>query len=289
MSAKSPKSPKLAREIRKHYDEAAQEAERLGSHSGQLEFYRTKEIISRYVPKKPRVVLDVGGGPGRYARWLAKLGHRVNLVDPVALHIEQARAAAESKPGKPLASATVGDARDLEHANKSADVVLLLGPLYHLVKRGDRVKALTEAYRVLKPGGLLFAAAISRFASAFDGLFRGFAKDDKFFRIVQRDLKGGQHRNPTNDPRYFTTAFFHHPNELRREIQDAGFAAPRVYGLEGPAWMLANFERYWSDRKLRARMLTIVRALEAEPTLAGQSAHILAVARKPYRKLLRSR
>jgi hypothetical protein len=106
---------------------------------------------------------------------------------------------------------------------------------------------------------------------------------------VQRDLKGGQHRNPTNDPPYFTTAFFHHPNELRREIQDAGFAAPRVYGLEGPAWMLANFERYWSDRKLRARMLTIVRALEAEPTLAGQSAHILAVARKPYRKLLRSR
>jgi ubiquinone/menaquinone biosynthesis C-methylase UbiE len=281
MSQKSLKRPKLSGEIRKHYDEVAEEEARLGKHSGQLEFYRTKEIISRHLPKKRSVILDIGGGPGRYACWLARLRHRVHLVDPVPLHIEQAKAASDSQPRKPLASATVGDARKLKFADNSADVVLFLGPLYHLVRRGDRVKSLSEAYRTLRPGGLLFAAAISRFASAFDGLFRGFVKDARFFRIVQRDLKGGQHRNPTNNPRYFTTAFFHHPNELRREIQDAGFASPQLYGLEGPGWLLANFERYWSDRKLRARLLTIVRSLEAEPTLAGQSAHILAVARKP--------
>jgi ubiquinone/menaquinone biosynthesis C-methylase UbiE len=272
--------PKLSREIRKHYDEVAEEAARLDTYGGQLEFYRTQEIVSRHLAKSRRVILDVGGGPGRYACWLAKLGHQVHLVDPVPLHVEQAQGASNSQPGKPLTSATVGDARNLKFPGNSADVVLFLGPLYHLVKRRDRMKSLSEAYRTLKPGGLLFAVGISRFASAFDGLFRGFVKDPKFFRIVQRDLRGGQHRNPTDNPRYFTTAFFHHPDQLRSEIENAGFGSPQLYSLEGPAWLLADFKKYWNDPTLRARLLAIVTSVETEPTLVGQSAHILAVARK---------
>jgi ubiquinone/menaquinone biosynthesis C-methylase UbiE len=272
-------SQKLSREIREHYD-LAQEQSRLSAHGGQLEFYRTQEIISRHLRKKRVVILDIGGGPGRYACWLAKLGHFVHLVDPVPLHVEQARAASQSQPRRALASATVGDARKLNFADNSAGVVLLLGPLYHLVKRSDRVKSLSEAYRVVKPGGLLFAAVISRFASVHDGLLQDFVRDRKFFRIVQRDLKNGQHRNPTNNPRYFTTAFFHHPDELTSEVQEAGFAPPQLYGIEGPGWLLPDFEKYWNDRKLRSRLLAILKSLETEPTLVGQSAHILAVARK---------
>jgi ubiquinone/menaquinone biosynthesis C-methylase UbiE len=283
MLARSGKSPELRREILEHY-EGSQEQARLGMQFGQLEFYRTKEIIARHLPKRRTVILDIGGGPGRYAHWLAKLGHTVHLVDPVPVHIEQAKAASDSKrgkrAGKRLASASVGDARRLEFADESADRVLLLGPLYHLVKRRDRVRALSEAYRTLKPGGLLFAAVISRFASAFDGLLRNFVKDPRFFRIVQRDLKDGQHRNPENDPRYFTTAFFHHPDELRVEMKEAGFAGSQLYALEGPGWLLANFGQYWNDPKLRSRLLAIIRSVETEPTLVGQSAHILAMARK---------
>jgi ubiquinone/menaquinone biosynthesis C-methylase UbiE len=283
MRARSAKSPELPREILKHY-EGVQEQVRLGTQFGQLEFYRTKEIIARHLPKRRTVILDIGGGPGRYALWLTKLGHTVHLVDPVPVHVEQARAASDSKRGKRvskrLASATVGDARDLEFADASADSVLLLGPLYHLVKRRDRVRALSEAYRTLKPAGSLFAAAISRFASSFDGLLRNFVKDARFFRIGQRDLKDGQHRNPGDDPRYFTTAFFHHPDELRVEMKEAGFEASQLYALEGPGWLLANFGQYWSDPKLRARLLTIIQSVETEPTLMGQSAHILAMARK---------
>jgi ubiquinone/menaquinone biosynthesis C-methylase UbiE len=273
-------SPQLPREILRHYNEVAQEQSRLKAHGGQLEFYRTQEIISRHLPKKPTVVLDVGGGPGRYACWLAKLGHFVHLIDPVPLHVEQARAASRSQPRKALASATIGDARNLNFSDNSAGVVLLLGPLYHLVKRSDRAKSLSEAHRVLKPGGLLFAAVISRFASAHDGLLRGFIKDAKFFRIVQKALKNGQHRNPTSNPRYFTTAFFHRPNELTSEIQNAGFEVPQLYGIEGPGWLLPDFEEYWTDAKLRSRLLAILKSLETEATLLGQSAHILAVARK---------
>ena len=262
-----------------HYGEDALERDRLEKYA-RLEFFRTKEIISRHLPKKPVVILDIGGGPGRYALWLAKLGHSVHLVDPVPLHVEQARAAFEDGSCEALAAASVGDARDLKFADSSAATVLLLGPLYHLVKRADRAAALSEAHRTLKPGGLLFAAIISRFASAFDGLFRGFARDPKFYKILQQDLKNGQHRNPTNNPQYFTTAFFHHPDELRTEIDDAGFAATELYGLEGPGWLLPNFDKEWNDPKSRGKLLTVIRAMEREPTLIGQSAHILAVARK---------
>jgi len=279
MSVKRRKNPRLSGQILEHYGEDAVERDRLEKYA-RLEFFRTKEIISRHLPKRPAVILDIGGGPGRYALWLAKLGHSVHLVDPVPLHVEQARAAFDKGSGKPLADASVGDARDLKFADRSASTVLLLGPLYHLVKRADRIAALSEAYRTLKPGGLLFAAVISRFASAFDGLFRGFARDPNFFRILQQDLKNGQHRNPTNKPQYFTIAFFHHPDELRSEIADAGFAAPELYGLEGPGWLLPNFDKEWNDSKSRSKLLTVIRAMEREPTLIGQSAHILAVARK---------
>jgi ubiquinone/menaquinone biosynthesis C-methylase UbiE len=270
--------PRLSNKIREHYAKEADEQSRLEKY-GQLEFHRTKEIIARHLPRRSAVILDVGGGPGHYSCWLAKLGHKVHLVDPVPLHVEQAKAAAASRR-RMLASAALGDARKLNFAERFADVVLLLGPLYHLVHPRDRATALAEACRTLKPGGLLFAAAISRFASAFDGLFRGFVNDPRFFRIVRRDLKSGQHRNLTNNPQYFTTAFFHHPNQLHDEVQAAGFAQVRVHGLEGPGWLLPAFEKYWKEPRLRGKLLTIVRAMETEPTLLGQSAHLLVVARK---------
>ena len=139
------------------------------------------------------------------------------------------------QPEAPLASVTVGDARSLSWNDKTVDAVLLLGPLYHLTARADRIRALTEAHRVLKAAGLLFAVGISRFASTMDGLRSGFLKDAQFADIVDRDLKDGQHRNPTTRPEYFTDAFFHHPDELRQEVTEAGFVLTGVYGLEGPA------------------------------------------------------
>jgi ubiquinone/menaquinone biosynthesis C-methylase UbiE len=275
------RSNKLSSVIQKHY-KVAQERSRLYTHAGQLEFSRTKELISRYLSRKSVVVLDIGGGPGAYACWLAGLGHTVHLVDPVPLHLEQAKRAWEAQANRPLASITLGDARNLRFDNHTADVVLLLGPLYHLFERRDRIRALSEAFRVLRRGGLLFAAAISRFASALDGLFRDFIKDPEFFKILRRDLKDGQHRNVTDRPEYFTAAFFHHPNELKDEILRAGFEPPHLYGIEGPGWLLHNFQRVWKDSVLRARVLTVVKTIETEPAIIGLSAHILAVARKRH-------
>ena len=197
------------------------ERDRLAIGAGALEFLRTQVLLERYLPAPPAVIADIGGGPGRHALWLAERGYRVHLVDPVSLHIDQAGDAA-ARSGVTLASAEVGDARALRLADASADAVLLLGPLYHLPQRADRLQALIEARRVCRPGGMILAAAISRLASTLDGLRGGYLEDPAFAAIAAGDRRDGVHRNPTGDPAYFTTAYFHRVEELEEECREVG-------------------------------------------------------------------
>ncbi|MGH7512631.1 MAG: class I SAM-dependent methyltransferase [Gemmatimonadales bacterium] len=262
-----------------YYDQAPEEA-RLEQGAFQLEEARTRELIERFAPPPPGVVLDVGGAAGAYALWLAGLGYSVHLRDPVPRLVAEAQlrsAAAE----RALASCQVGDARRFEVAGGTADIVLLLGPLYHLTDPGDRALALREAARVLKPGGWLFAAAISRWASALDGLARDLFQDSRFAQIVERDLRDGQHRNPTDRLDYFTTAYFHRPEELAREVLGAGLILQAVYGLEGPAWILPDVSERMANPDRRAALLRVAGILETETSVVGTSAHLLAVSRRP--------
>jgi hypothetical protein len=132
---------------------------------------------------------------------------------------------------------------------------------------------------VLKPGGRLFAAAISRWASALDGLARDLFQDPRFAAIVEQDLRNGQHRNPTERLDYFTTAYFHHPDQLRSEVEDAGLVVEQVYGIEGPGWILPDVTTRLADPDQREVLLQVARWLESEPGILGVSAHLLVVAR----------
>jgi ubiquinone/menaquinone biosynthesis C-methylase UbiE len=259
-------------DIISHYTETPED-DRLRSGWGALEFARTQELIGRHLPEPPRTILDVGGGSGIYSAWLGSLGYRTHLVDIVPRHVESARRIRE------IASAAVGDARRLSRADESADAVLLLGPLYHLTERADRVQALKEARRVLRPDGLLFAGAISRFGSLLDGLTRGFIDDPAFAPILEGDLRNGLHRNPTEKPEYFTTAFFHRPDELRSEIEEAGFSSVELFAIEGPGYLAKDFEARWADPSRRKILLDLIREVELEEILLGVSSHWLALAR----------
>src|SRR4029453_16105317 len=141
---------RLHPEIPAHYA-GGSERQRLGPWS--LERVRTWELLGRYLPPPPAVVLDIGGAAGIYALPLAAAGYQVHLVDPLAMHVQQARRASAEQPAAPLASAAVGDARQLDRPDASTDAALLLGPLYHLTDRADRIRALAEARRVRAPGG----------------------------------------------------------------------------------------------------------------------------------------
>ena len=264
--------------ILQHYNQGV-ERQRLTTWA-RLEGERTRELLRRHLPPAPATVLDIGGAEGAYALPLARAGYRVHLIDPVPRHIEAARSASAGQPDAPLVAAALGDARHLPSVpDCSVDAVLMLGPLYHLVDAADRAAALTEARRVLPPGGVLLAAAISRFASAIDGLRTATVLDPAFESIITADLDTGVHRNPDvgGKPEWFTLAYFHRPEELRAEVVQAGFRDIRVLAVEGPVHLDgADFDTAMSDPAQRATVLDTIARLEAEPSLLGASPHLMA-------------
>ena len=159
----------------------------------------------------------------------------MHLLDASPRLVEEARKRSATS-ARPLASLTVGDARRLPQEDGCVNAVLLMGPLYHLTVAADRFRALREALRVLVTPGVVVVAAISRYASALDGLARRLSVDPRFVTIRDRDLADGRHRNETDDVNYFTTAYFHRPAELLQELESVGFRDVQVIGVEGPGW-----------------------------------------------------
>jgi len=263
--------PELDEAVRRYY-ERGREVDRLqgGFRTGPLEFARTKQLLERFLPPAPLDILDVGGGPGAYAAWLCERGDRVHVVDPIPLHIEQAMAA------HPRITGEVGDARELPQESGSVDAVLLLGPLYHLVERAERLRSLTEARRVLRPGGMLFAAGISRFAGLLDLLVGELLHEPDIRPFVAAAVESGAFLGKTDE--LFTTAYFHRPRELRAEVEEAGFSAVEILNVEGPGFLVADFERRWADPVQRETMLWAAEVVESEPEMLAASSHLLAVA-----------
>ncbi|MFF4250479.1 class I SAM-dependent methyltransferase [Streptomyces sp. NPDC001663] len=241
-----------------------------GAPAGRLELWRTQDVLRRILPTAPARVLDVGGGSGVHAEWLARDGYEVELVDPVALHVEQA----SRLPG---VTARFGDARSLEAEEAAYDAVLLLGPLYHLPERADRVRALAEAHRVVRPGGPVVAATINRYAGLHDLL-----REERYFDPAQRartDAVSGHGRHGTESG-LFTVAYFAQPAEVPGEFTDAGLAPEGQYGLEGLAWLMGGVEDWLDDPERREVVLAATRRIESEPTLLGASGHLLTVGRR---------
>ena len=263
-------------EVVGHY-ESIREEDRISSGLGQLELLRVREVLVRHLPSPPARVLDVGGGTGVHASWLADRGDVVHVVDLAPRHVEMVR----SQLGGLGVTAEVGDARTLNVADASFDVALVFGPMYHLTTLEDRQQALREAVRAVRPGGLIAVAAVNRFASLFDGLARGFLFDAKFRKIVERDLAEGQHRNPDKLPHWFTTAYLHEPEQLRGELEQVDLDVVELVGLEGLAGWLHNLGEEWETDDGREIILFAARTIESTPSLLGLSAHLLAVTRAP--------
>jgi SAM-dependent methyltransferase len=258
------------------YYERGEEQGRLSEPRGQLEFERTKEIILRHLPPAPAVVADIGGGPGRYALWLAGLGYQVLHRDLMPLHVDQLRRAAG---GTFAISSGVADARDLDLPDACADAVLLLGPLYHLERRADRVQALAEARRVLRPGGLVVAAAISRWAVRIDGILRLRLYDAH--PGAEGQLAGIERTGrlpPFGDDGF--TGYTHRPRQLRAELVAGGFGVVDLLCVEGPAFLLHDLPERMAEAEARRVVLDTARALERVPELLGIGPHLLAIGRR---------
>lgn len=234
-----------------------------------IELLRTKVLLRRFLPPKASI-LDVGGASGVYASWLTEQGHDVKLVDPVPRHVNTARANG--------IHAVTGDARALDEPDGSRDVVLLLGPLYHLLTHEERVQALEEAGRVSRD--LVIAAVISRWSPLFEGMLRGLVDSPGFLPMLRDDLDTGTRRGTQHLPFGFTTCYFHRPEEITAEIADAGLTLVDLLPVEGMAYWIPDLRERLSDPDKRAVVLELVERTEREPAILGATAHLLAVARK---------
>ena len=256
------------------------EKNRLHKGLGLIEFARTKEILLEKLPPAPAVIYDIGGAYGEYAYWLAALGYQVFLYDLSEKNIGMAHRFGK-KCGITLACAEVADARNIPRPDESADAILLFGPLYHLIEKEERKKCLEECRRLLKPGGLLFTANITAYASTlhfvsvYDKKRRPALDKDDVFRGLERTVKTGVHTGGG-----LGLGYFHKPEELKTEIEDAGFPDADIRGVIGPCWLIRNLDRAWRNPTKRENILRVVRLLEKEESLMGLSTHFLSISKK---------
>lgn len=268
-------------EIAAYYARGGEAVRLAATAVGVLEFERTKEIILRRLPSAPALVADVGGGPGRYAHWLAGLGYEVEHRDLMPLHVEQLREElamlrdGTGQRGK--VRTAVGDARAVDLPDSSVDAVLLLGPLYHLKRRADRIAALAQARRIVRPGGPVFAAAISRWAPRLDGELRGRLYEQ--FPEVRADvveLEQTGYGRPLFEGAF--TAYYHRPAQLRREVLAAGLTITDLVSAEGAAHLLGDLAERLADPFAWEVVLDAARALERVPELLGIGPHLIVTA-----------
>ena len=251
--------------VQAYYSQHFAEAERLTVRSaqGRLEFERVQELIAARIPARSRI-LDIGGATGVHAAPLAALGHEVVLIDPVPAQVREA-----VRHG--TFEAVVGDARDLRFEDDSFDAALLFGPLYHLATREDRLLALEEVRRVVRPGGWVFAAAIPRFArlavlTLAEGVPHPYPSD--WISLLEHGDRPTGAASPART---------HTAEELEGELRDAGLVNVSVCAIEGPDGLA--FEQVREiDEVLHEAALRIVRSAGHLPGVRDMTNHMMGMA-----------
>ena len=260
---------------------AAREWERLERH--RTEFAVTCRALDDFLPPPPGRILDVGGGPRRYAIHLTKLGYHITLLDLSQKNLDLALEKSIGE-GIYLPPPVRGDALDLpktldgEETDNWFDAVLLMGPLYHLLRAEDRLKAIHEARRVLRPGGLIFAAFLTRFAPLRDLAVHSPAwileHPDRFGQLLDQGL------NRAHESSTFPDSYFIHPDDIVPFMALGGFRAIALLSCEG---LVAGHEAAVNDLtgELWSAWVNLNYRLSQEPALRGAADHLLFVGSKP--------
>ncbi len=264
--------------IEKFYDQIYDEWNRLERHF--VEFALTKRYMDEYLEKymtihnkKSFKILDIGGGPGRYSIYLAKKGHEVVLLDLSAHNLEVAKVKALEE-GVSFAGVVKGNALSLEGLDTDFDVVLLMGPLYHLVEEEDRKLAIKQALEHMRAGGLIFASFISAFAPLQECLAypkeKDISKEENDYRELLSYLKEGSNKKG------FTTAYFTGVEEARDLMSSFSLIELVFAGIEGLLACKENEIRELS-KECRKAWLEVAYQLSRNEYLLGSSMHFLYI------------
>ena len=264
-------------DIQRHYDaDPSLEADRLDRHP--IEFEVTMRYLRTYLPPGG-AILEIGCAAGRYTVELARLGHHVTAIDLSPGLVELCRHAVDAAGVTERVELHVSDARDLSGIpGSSFDAILLMGPLYHLVHRADRFRAVEEATSRLRPGGVFVSAHISRY-----GMMAHIAQTIPFWiensnsvdTILELGHEGDSNPRDGGFRGYFSTAEeiapLHEECGIRTLVlatSDPGAAVLDSTFREMPE----NQQRLWIDLFYR---------ISAEPSYVASSSHLLYVGKRP--------
>jgi len=262
-------------DVEAYYDQNADaEWERLERH--RTEFAVVRRALKEFLPPPPALVLDAGSGPGRYAIALARQGYTVTVCDisQASLDLAQKRAQAA---GVKLRGAIHASAVDLSMLDATAyDAVLLMGPLYHLLAKEERLRAIRSALRLLKPQGVVFASFITRFAPFRDAAIKDPALVLNTLAYTERLLATGIH----DQAEAFADAYFAHPDEVIPLMEEGGYQTTALVGCEG---VVAGHEDKINalGGRLWEQWVDLNYRMGKDPSLRGAADHLLYVGRKP--------
>ena len=247
--------------------------------NSRVEFAVTLRVLQDHLPPPPAAVLDVGGGPGRYAIELAQLGYDVTLFDLSAACLDVARHKAAAC-AVTLASYVLGSATDLTgFGDGTFAAVLSLGPFYHLLEEAERRTALRELSRVLAPDGVAVAAFLSRFAPARYWAHEAPERLAKEMDHNLQILETGRIVTADDPAKGWVDAYCELPEEVPRFMEAGGFRTLALVGAEGVS-DLAHDKAASVPDDLWTDYVELNYRLGREPSLLGSAQHILYVGRK---------
>jgi ubiquinone/menaquinone biosynthesis C-methylase UbiE len=218
-------------------------------------------------------IADIGGATGAYAFWLAGMGHRVHLLDLAQGHIDTAQKKS-LELNIPLASLSNADARALPYESGCMDMALLMGALYHFRERESRLKCLTEAFRVLKNGGVLLCTVINRYNFIIAPLKYKHLMENVGPGPIEQALATGIMDNANYS--ILPLSYCHTPGEIVFDLGEAGFGIVGLIAVEGIANAMGD-NRLPEDELEAAQLLKCIEMTESVPELIGVTRNIIAV------------
>lgn len=257
-------------EIEEWYDNKYDEWLRLDRH--RVEYEITKRYMDEFIKGEKLDILDIGGGPGRYSIYLAGKGHNLTLFDLSGKNLEVAKE--KSKEYEVTLEGYIkGNILDVQSFDKKFDVVLLMGPMYHLIKVEERKQALLNALSYLKDGGIIITSFISSYAVLQDYLLRldGFDNTE----VVLKYLKDGINQEEEG----FTTAYFIGIEEAQEFMKGFGIEQLAFAGVENVLCSKEHEILALPEEDIQ-KWLEIAYVLSQDKNLLGTSCHFLHIGKK---------
>lgn len=248
--------------IEKHYNKHPEDLRLLRRH-GMVEFATTMHHLHRYLQPGAQV-LDIGAGTGRYTSALMAEGYQVKAVELVQRNIDV------FLKREPKADVQQGDARNMPFIpTHSADVTLLLGPLYHLIGFDEKLKALNEARRVTRPGGLIFVAYLMNEYSILSYCF----DEDRIGGLLERGVVDEQfHIQAQADELYDYVRI----DDINALDQAAGLERVTIFSPDGAADYMRTRLNRMSDETF-AHFIEYQKCISERPDLIGAGSHVVDV------------